>query len=132
MKKLLGLFLTITVSFECMAHAETIEIYCGEAKQTMSDGKVYSGNLDLSYRFDLIEDTVGLPLGEETLDKRDLDFVNEVFITWNNTRIYKNSGSFKYVSNVFNRRTGYLTSTNIIMNNDYSDTRSFITSGFCE
>ena len=108
-----------------IAHAEIVEINCGVSKQVSSDGEIYEGNIGLSIRFDLDKKLVGAPYN------REIDFINDFFITWSNSHIYETSGTFKYVNNVFNRRTKNLTSTNIVLNQDYSDTRSFITTSDC-
>ena len=120
-------YCTLTTFFllSNIAHAEVVEINCGMSKQVFSDGKIYEGNIGLSIRFDLNKKLVGPPYN------REIDFINDFFITWSNSHIYDNSGTFKYVNNVFNRRTNNLTSTNIVMNKEYSDTRSFITSSDC-
>lgn len=121
------LYITITTLFlfSTIAHAEVIVINCGVSKQVFSDGEIYEGDIGLSIRFDLNKKIVGTPYN------REIDFFNDFFITWRNTYIYETEGDFKYVANVFNRRTNELTSTNILMNEDYSDTRSFITTSDC-
>ena len=118
---------TLTTLFllSTIAHAEIVEINCGVSKQVSSDGKIYEGNIGLYIRFDLDKKLVGPP------DNRKIDLINDFFITWSNSYIYETSGTFKYVNNVFNRRTKNLTITNIVMNQDYSDTRSFITTSDC-
>lgn len=117
---LTSLFLLSTI-----AHAEVVEINCGVSKQVFSDGETYEGNIGLSIRFDLNKKIVGPPYN------REIDFDNDLFITWKNSYIYETSGTFKYANYVFNRQTSKLTSTNILMNEDYSDTRSFITTSDC-
>ena len=114
------LFLSSTI-----AHAEVVEINCGVSKQVFSDGRIYEGNINLSIRFDINKKLVGAPYNQE------IDLINDFFITWKHSYIYETSGTFKYVNNVFNRRTSKLTSTNIVMNEDYSGTRSFITTSDC-
>ena len=117
---LVTLFLSSTI-----VHAEVVKINCGKSTQVMSDGEIYKGDIGLLIRFDLNKKLVGPPYN------REIEFANDSFITWSNTHIYDADGTFKYVNNVFNRRTKKMTSINIVMNQDYTDIRSFITTSDC-
>ena len=117
---LVTLFLSSTI-----VHAAVVKINCGKSSQVMSDGELYKGDIGLLIRFDLNKKLVGPPYN------REIEFANDFFITWSNTHIYDAGGTFKYVNNVFNRRTKKMTSINIVMNQDYTDIRSFITTSDC-